>query len=106
MELHSARQISQVKHLWSPSPSQQADSPAALTVHRAHCVWPEKTGPGLTTDREREMVFGETLQAAGNHVVLDKTVCAALSSELGPSNECCGDYLVSLQIFSHGLFIH
>ena len=28
-ELHSARQISQVKHLWSPEPGWQPDSPAA-----------------------------------------------------------------------------
>ena len=41
------------------------------------------TGREREREREREMVFGETLQAAGTHVVLDKTVCGALSAELG-----------------------
>ena len=54
MELHSARQISQVKHLWSPQPV-PAGWLAGGSVHRAHCVWPEKTGQGWRpAERERE----------------------------------------------------
>ena len=72
MELHSARQISQVKHLWSSS---RLTVPAAVFTALAASGW--ETGARLTTGRDGWCLVKHTRRAGTIRAVSIKLFVAA-----------------------------